>query len=162
MVVFEDSAALIGLVVAFVGTFLSVKLKLPVLDGIASLVIGLVLATTATLLARETKGLLIGERADPAIIASITRIAAEMGGVAHANGIITVHLAPEQVVVALSLEFDDLLRTPEIEAKVHELERRVRAAHHVVVAVFVKPQSLAGYEETFAQRSGRWVSPPHS
>ena len=159
MVLFEDSAALIGLGVAFVGTFLSVKLKLPVLDGVASLVVGLVLAVTATLLARETKGLLIGERADLAIVESITQIAEEMDGVAHANGIITVHLAPEQVVVALSLEFDDTLRTPEIEAKVRELERRVRAAHHTVIAVFIKPQSVAGYEETIEQRAGRQGSP---
>jgi cation diffusion facilitator family transporter len=152
MVLFEDSAALIGIVVAFVGTFLSVQLKLPVLDGIASLVIGLVLTVTATVLARETKGLLIGERADQSIIDSISRIAEEMDGVAHANGILTVHLAPQQIVVALSLELDDALKTPEIEAKVRELEKRVRAAHPAVVALFVKPQSAAGYKESVAQR----------
>jgi len=152
MVLFEDSAALIGLVVAFIGSFLSVQMKLPVLDGVASLVIGLVLAATATLLARETKGLLIGERADQTIIDSIKRIAEEMDGVAHANGILTVHLAPRQIVVAMSLEFDDALQTPEIESKVRELERRVRAAHRAVIAVFVKPQSAAGFRETLEQR----------
>ena len=155
MVLFEDSAALIGLLVAFVGSFLSVKLKLPVLDGVASLVIGLVLATTATVLARETKGLLIGEGADQSIVDSITRIAEKMDGVAHANGILTVHLAPQQIVVALSLEFDDALQTPDIETKVRELERRVCESHRDVIAVFVKPQSEAGYKETVERRARR-------
>jgi cation diffusion facilitator family transporter len=159
MVLFEDSAALLGLLVAFAGSFLSVQLNLPVLDGIASLVIGLVLGVTATVLARETKGLLIGERADEGIIASIKQLAEDMDGIAHANGIITVHLAPQQIVVALSLEFDDALRTPEIEAKVGELEQRVCAAHPAVVALFVKPQSAAGYKESFEQRVGRFDHP---
>ena len=95
MVLFEDSAALLGLVIAFAGAYLSDQLNFPVLDGIASLLISLVLATTAAFLARETKGLLIGEGADPQIVASILQIANEMEGVDHANGIITVHLFAE-------------------------------------------------------------------
>jgi cation diffusion facilitator family transporter len=154
MVLLEDSAALVGLGVALVGSFLSVQLKLPVLDGVASLVIGLLLAATATVLARETKGLLLGEPADPAIVDAIVRIAEEMDGVAHANGILTVHLAPRQIIAALSLEFDDELRTPELEAKVRDLEHRVCTAHRDVLAVFVKPQSAAGYRETLARRAG--------
>lgn len=104
MVLFEDSAALIGLIFAFAGTYFSVQLDLPVLDGVASILISAVLAVTAALLARETKGLLIGEAADQPIVESIMHIAEIMEGVAHANGVITVHLAPEQIVVALSLE----------------------------------------------------------
>jgi cation diffusion facilitator family transporter len=148
MVLFEDSAALIGLVIAFAGTYFSITLSLPALDGIASILIGLVLATTATLLARETKGLLIGERADQRIVDEITGLAEEIEGVAHANDILTVHLAPRQIVVALSLEFDDELRTPEIEAKVGELERCIRRLHPEVVALFVKPQSRSGFKDT--------------
>jgi cation diffusion facilitator family transporter len=158
MVLFEDSASLIGLTIAFAGTFFSVQLDLPILDGVASILIGLVLAATAGLLARETKGLLIGEAADQAIVDSIIHIAEEMEGVAHANGIITVHLGPEQIVVALSLEFADELRTPEIEVKVIELERRVRHLHPAVIAVFVKPQSSSGYKDALAQRFGKSCS----
>jgi len=154
MVLFEDSAALIGLLVAFVGTYLSVSLNLPVLDGVASILIGFVLAVTAILLARETKGLLIGERANQSIVDAITRLAEEMEGIAHANGILTVHLAPQQIVAALSLEFADELRTPEIEVKVRELERRVCRLHPEVVALFVKPQSLSGFKEAIADRFG--------
>jgi cation diffusion facilitator family transporter len=159
MVLFEDSAALIGILVAFLGTFLSVQLKLPVLDGVASMVIGLVLAATATLLVRETKGLLIGERADPSIVDSITRIAEEMDGVAHAHAILTVHLAPRQIVVALSLEFDDELRTPQIEAKVLEIEQRICGLRLGVVAIFVKPQSAAGFKASVERQAAPLDTP---
>ena len=130
------------------------SLNLPVLDGVASILIGFVLGVTATLLARETKGLLIGERADRSIVDAITRHAEEIEGIAHANGILTVHLAPQQIVVALSLEFADELRTPEIEAKVSELERRMCQLHPKVVALFVKPQSPSGFKEAIAARFG--------
>jgi cation diffusion facilitator family transporter len=154
MVLFEDSAALVGLLIAFAGIFLSVTLNLPVLDGVGSILIGLVLAATASLLARETKSLLIGERADQGIIDSIIRLAEQIHGVAHANGIMTVHLAAQQIVIALSLEFSDELRTPEIEARVTELEQRVRQLYPEVVALFVKLQSAAGFKETIGRRFG--------
>jgi cation diffusion facilitator family transporter len=158
MVLFEDSAALLGLLIALVGTIASVQLELPLLDGIASIVIGLVLATTAALLARETKGLLIGEAADPLIVNSVMRAANEMEGVDHANGILTVHLAPEQILVALSLEFADELKTPDIEAKIVELERRVRLSHPEVIALFVKPQSPGGFIDAHERRYGTPLS----
>ncbi|HEY2736053.1 MAG TPA: cation diffusion facilitator family transporter [Polyangiales bacterium] len=152
IVLFEDSAALIGLAIAFLGIFLSQLLKQPVFDGIASILIGLVLAITATLLARETKGLLIGERADQSIVDSILRLTAEMDGVAHANEVLTIHLAPDQIMVALSIEFADELRTSDIEARVVDLEREVREAHPAVVALFVKPQTCGHWREVSARR----------
>ena len=166
MVLFEDSAALIGLIVAFAGTYFSVRLGLPVLDGVASIMIGLVLAATAVLLAKETKGLLIGESADRIIVDSIMRLASDMDGVDHANGILTIHLAPQQIAVALSLEFADELKTSDIEVRVTELERRLRHAHPTVIALFVKPQSPSGYRDAVARRHGKpdeqrpsWTSP---
>ncbi len=156
-VLFEDSAALLGLLIAFTGIYLSVRLQLPVLDGISSILIGLILATTAFLLARETKSLLIGEPANQGIVKSIMRIAETMDGVAHANGVLTLHLAPRQIVIALSLEFADELQTPELEVKVIELEQRVRKSHPEVVAIFVKPQSRTGYEETIKRRFGEVI-----
>jgi len=155
MVLFEDSAALAGILVAFIGIYLSVRLDLPVLDGVGSILIGLILGVTAWLLAKETKSLLIGERADPAIVASIMHVAGQIDGVTHANGVLTMHLAPQEILVALSLEFADELRTPDIEAKVIELERCVRLSHPEVVAVFVKPQSPEGFREMAARRFGK-------
>ena len=148
-VLFEDSAALIGIAIAAAGTFLATQANLPVFDGIASVLIGLVLAATASFLARESKGLLIGERADKAIVDSITQLARDKEGVCHANDVLTVHLAPRQIVVALNLEFADEMNTPQIEAAVLELERSVRQQHPEVTAVFVKPQSA----RTFAKAS---------
>ena len=154
IVLFEDSAALIGLLIAFAGIYLSVRFNAPVLDGAASILIGVVLAVTAALLARETKGLLIGERADQRIHDSLLRIAGGMEGVAHVNGVLTIHLAPQQILVGLSLEFADELRTPEIEARVVELERLVRLMHPAVIALFVKPQSAGGFVDTAERRHG--------
>jgi cation diffusion facilitator family transporter len=147
IVLLEDSAALIGLLIAFVGIYLSIALQLPALDAVASILIGLVLTLTALVLARETKGLLIGERAHQSTLDSILKIAEEIAGVVHANGALTVHLAPQQILVALSVEFEDDLRAPDIEACVIELERRVREAHPAIVALFIKPQTSHHFEE---------------
>ncbi len=147
MVLFEDSAALVGIVLAAGGTYASASLGLPVLDGVASIAIGVVLAVVAVLLARESKSLLIGERADRALSDSILRVAGEVPSVARANGLITVQLAPDQVLAALSLEFADDLCTPAIEQAVTETERRVKAAHPEVVSLFVKPQTQGSYQD---------------
>ncbi len=147
IVLFEDSAAMIGIAVAAASIFASVALDLPVLDGVGSVLIGLVLAGTAVLLARETKGLLIGERADDMIIADVHRLALEQPGVIAVNGILSTQLGPNQIVVTLSLEFEDALLTPAIEDAVNGIETRVRDTHKQVTALFVKPQTRAGYEK---------------
>ena len=107
------------------------------------------------LLARETKSLLIGERADQSIVDSILQLARTIDGVVHANGVLTVHLGPAQIVAALSLEFADDLRAPEIESKVAELEHRIHVKHPAVIALFVKPQSPEGYKQTIERRFGK-------
>jgi cation diffusion facilitator family transporter len=141
LVLFEDSAALVGIVIALAGTLSAHLLAMPVLDGAASLGIGVVLAATAIFLARESKALLIGEGARGRTDRSIREIAARQEGVEQVNDLVTVHLAPQQVVAAMSLEFADPLTTPEIESTVQAIETKIREAHPEVVAVFVKPQS---------------------
>jgi cation diffusion facilitator family transporter len=152
MVLFEDSAALIGILIAAAGTFASSSLDAPVYDGVASIAIGVVLAATAVLLARESKSLLIGEQADARLNQSLLRLAAAQPGVVHANGVITVQLAPDQVVVNLSLEFADELRAPDIERVVLEIEKSVCSTHAEVVAVFIKPQTPQTYREAVKRR----------
>lgn len=141
VVLFEDTAALIGLGIALIGNVASYELGRPELDGVASLGISLVLAVTAIVLARESKELLIGEPAGARVINSILKIAREQDGVERVNGLITVQLAPDEIVVALSVEFNDRLTTPEIEQRIAELEKKLRAAHPEIVTVFIKPQS---------------------
>ena len=97
---------------------------------------------------------MIGERADASIAASIEALADSEPGVSGANGVFTVHLAPDQIVAALSLEFADELRTPQIEASVVRLEQRVRKKHPQVVALFVKPQTQGRFEHDRLARFG--------
>jgi cation diffusion facilitator family transporter len=155
MVLFEDTAALLGIVLAALGTFASSSLDMPVMDGVGSILIGLVLAGVAMLLARESKSLLIGEPADTELVDSIMRDAASVRGVVHANGALTSHLSPDDIVVSLSLEFEDRLRVPEIEEAVLEIERVVREKHPQVVSLFVKPQTPRVFKAALNERYER-------
>jgi len=140
-VLFEDSAALIGLAMAFLGILAAQLLGEPVFDGVASIAIGLLLALTAIFLARETKSLLIGEPASARLQKSVLELVAKDPAIQRANGVLTVHLAPDQIVVALSAEFKDQMRTPEIEASVERIEASLAAAHPEIRALFIKPQT---------------------
>jgi cation diffusion facilitator family transporter len=142
IVVFEDSAAVLGILVAAAGTTATILTGNSRWDGIASLVIAAILAAVAALLGRESKALLIGERADPVLSDAIMRIAAGLPGVCKANSIATVQLAPNSVTAMLSLDFFDYMRAPDIERTVLELEAQIRRAHPEVSAIFVKPQSV--------------------
>jgi len=148
-VLFEDSAALIGLVIAFLGIAGAQAFSMPQLDGIASLGIGMVLALSSMLLARETKQLLIGEPAHPHVRASILKIAAADDGIRNANGVITVQLGPQQIVAALSAEFEDALDTGEIEHCVNRIEDAIKSKHPDIAVLFVKPQT----RETWLRRN---------
>jgi cation diffusion facilitator family transporter len=142
IVVFEDSAAVLGILVAAAGTTAAIMTGDSRWDGVASLAIAVILSGVAALLARESKALLIGERADPALSDAIISIASKMKGVCSANSIVTVQLAPNNVVATLSLDFFDTMTAPEIERTVVDLERQIRTAHPEVSALFIKPQSV--------------------
>jgi divalent metal cation (Fe/Co/Zn/Cd) transporter len=155
MVLFEDTAALMGIAIAAFGNFAAETWHLPAFDGVASILIGTVLGFAAAVLARENKALLIGERASAELTASILSLAADDGSIDGANNAFAVHLAPEEVIVALSLEFADELKTTEIEAAVIRLEEKIRAKHPQVISVFVKPQTRKTFETMRAKRFGR-------
>jgi cation diffusion facilitator family transporter len=140
-VLLEDSAALLGLLVALVGLIGAQLLAQPMLDGVASIGIAGVLAMSAMLLARETKGLLIGEPAHPAVSDAILAIAAGDAGVRCANGVLTVQMGPSQVVATLSAEFEDALTTPQIEACINRIEKQAKVTHPEIVSLFIKPQT---------------------
>lgn len=140
-VLFEDSAALLGLLVALAGMALAQWTGRPEFDGAASLGIGLLLAIAAILLARETKGLLIGEPAHPQVGADLLRIAAADAQVRCANGVITVQVGPNQVIATLSAEFQDDATAPQIEACVLRIEQAMHQLHPEVVSLAIKPQT---------------------
>ena len=147
MVLLEDSAALVGIAIVAVATFAADRFSLPELDGVASLLIGLLLCATASVIARECKALLIGEQANPSVAASIKEITDGEPDVASVNDVVTFQLGPEHIVVALSLEFADRLRTRDIERLVADIERKVCARHPEVVTLFVKPQTPAAFAD---------------
>jgi cation diffusion facilitator family transporter len=142
-VLFEDTAALVGVLVALTGVVGAQILAWPQLDGIASLGIGVVLAVSSILLARETKALLIGEPARPHVRESILRIACADPAIRNANGVITSQMGPRQIVAALSAEFEDHLTTGEIETCVNRIEDAIKSEHPDIVVLFVKPQTPA-------------------
>ena len=150
IVLFEDSASLIGLMIAAVGISCALLFHDPRFDGLASIGIGLVLAVSSFLLARQTKGLLIGEAALPRVRDAILRIATEDADVHQANGVLTVQMGPNQVLAALSAEFHDGLSTQQIEQCVGRIEAAIKAANLGVAVLFVKPQTA----ETWRRRVG--------
>lgn len=147
-VLLEDSAALLGLLIAFIGVAAAQAFDDPRFDGAASIGIALVLAISSILLARESKGLLIGESAHPHVRKGILDIANADPGIRQANGVLTVQMGPHQVVAALSAEFEDALTTPQIEACIKRIETAAKHAHGEITALFIKPQTA----ETWAAR----------
>jgi divalent metal cation (Fe/Co/Zn/Cd) transporter len=151
---FEDTAALSGLLIAAAGIAAAHTLNAPRLDGVASIGIALVLLVSSLLLVRETKALLVGEAAHPHLRDAILRIAADDPGVHHANGVLAVQLGPNQVVAALSLQFREALSTKDIESCVTRIESSICRDFPEVVTLLVKPQST----EIWLRRSKRRVS----
>ncbi|TPN84110.1 cation transporter [Mesorhizobium sp. CU2] len=146
-VLFEDSAALLGLIVAFAGILAAELLEMPKLDGVASIGIAVILGATAIFLARESKGLLIGEPASPDVQEKMLAVAQKDPAVQRANGVLTVHLGPQEIVAGLSIEFEDHLTAPEIEACVERLEARFKKEMPEVTRLFVKPQTAGTWEQ---------------
>ena len=140
IVLFEDSAALAGLVVAGLGVWASHAWNDARIDGAASIAIGLILAVVATLLAREAKGLLIGERADPGVIACVRAILDREPRIVHINHVRTIHTAPERVFVAISADFDDTLTMGEGERLIERIERELKAAMPTLSSIYIRPE----------------------
>jgi len=143
VVLFEDSAAMLGLLIALAGVGLTQLTGDPTYDAAASIGIGVVLAVTAAWLASETKGLLIGERARPDVVEDIRRICRDLDKVVRVNEVLTMHMGPEYVLATLSLEFADALTITELERTIEDLNQRIRKAHPDVKKVFIEAESVA-------------------
>lgn len=145
-VLFEDSAALLGLVTAFVGIFLSSVTGNPIWDGIASVIIGVILAGVATWLAYECKGLLIGESARGETVEGIRALASAEDSIVAVQRLMTLHMGPGRILVNLSVDFDDARSAGELEAAVSRLERDVKHAYPNVRWVFVEARGWREHE----------------
>jgi cation diffusion facilitator family transporter len=140
-VLFEDSAAIAGLLVAFAGVALYQATGNAMFDTGASIVIGLILGATAAWLAFETKGLLIGESANREVVAEIRRLAERYPEVERVNEVLTMHMGPEYILANISLDIAcDVPRT-RAHAIMDELDARIKAADRRVKRVFIESQN---------------------
>jgi cation diffusion facilitator family transporter len=140
VVLFEDSAAMLGLVAAFIGVLLTDVTGILYFDGAASIVIGLILGATAMWLAYETKGLLIGEAAKPEVVKQIRDIVASFPEVKYVNEVLTMHMGPEYILVNLSVDFVDTATADHIEDIIATMDRRLKQQLPKVKRVFVEAE----------------------
>ncbi len=140
VVLFEDSAAMLGLVVAFLGVFLTQVTHIALFDGLASVIIGFILAGTAIWLAIETKGLLIGEAAEPEVIQGIRNMAKAYPDILHVNEVLTMHMGPEFILVNLSVNFSDANVSDDIENIISKLDKQIKSEFPQVKRVFVEAE----------------------
>ena len=141
IVLFEDTAALLGLVVAFLGIWLGQLTGIVMFDGIATVIIGLILGATAVWLAYETKGLLIGESANQEVVESIRRMAGKISEIEHVNEILTMHMGPNFILVNLSVDFKDGVSSEKAENTVANLDQAIKNAHPRVKRIFIELES---------------------
>ncbi len=147
VVLFEDSAAMLGLLVAFAGVSMSQITGLGVFDGMASIIIGMILGGTAIWLAYETKGLLIGESANPQVVAGIRKIVSSSPEVLYVNEVLTMHMGPDFILLNLGVEFADEARAPDLEEAVRRIEGSIKDAYPEVKRIFIEAEDRRGNNE---------------
>ena len=140
IVLFEDSAALIGLAIAGAGVWASHRFGDPRIDGVASMLIGLVLALVAILLAREAKGLIIGESADPGLTQQLRQAIEQRPEITAVNHVRTLHTAPDSVFVAVSADFVDDISMGEGEKLIEQMEQELRAISPKLSSIYIRPE----------------------
>ena len=146
IVLLENGAAMAGIIAAAGGVFLSQLTGNPFFDGAASIVIGVILGFTALLLARESKGLLIGEAANPELVEGLRQLVTGKPGVVGVGHVMTVHSAPDQITVMINVDFQDDLRAGAVERMVDDTEREARERWPQVRRLFIRPMQNAAAE----------------
>ena len=141
VVVFEDSAAVVGLVIAGAGLVLADVTGWAQWDGIASIMIALLLAAVAWFLAFEMKALLVGEAATRHERSLIRGATLAVPGVRSIGRLLTMQLAPDQILVNMDVELDDGLSTNEVEAMIDRIESDIRDAVPTATRIFVEPDA---------------------
>ena len=140
VVLFEDSAAMLGIMAAFAGVYLSHQTGNPLFDGLASVVIGIILGGTAIWLAYETKGLLIGESANREIVHGIRILSSSYPEVDTVNEVLTLHMGPDYVLVNISLDLVDTVPAGEVEIVLEQIRRTIKEEYPIVKRVFAEPR----------------------
>jgi len=142
-VLLEDSAALLGLVFAFLGIFLGTQLGLPQLDGVASVLIGLLLCGVAVLMVYESKGLLIGEGLDHESLKSIRELVEGDEAVEWVGHLHTMYLGAHEVLLTIELRFRNHISALEVRQGVRRLQKNIQSQHPDVRRIFFSSESLS-------------------
>lgn len=142
-VLFEDAAALLGLCVAFIGIYLSHHYNNPYLDGVASVLIGVILATVALTLAYESKSLLVGEGADAKTLEDIRRLAEADAGVKKVMNPLTMHFGPGTILLTVDIEFHQTLSALEVEEAVDRLEKNIHARYPDIKHIYIEAGAVS-------------------
>lgn len=141
VVLFEDSAAMLGLLVAFLGLVLAQITGNPAFDGYASIIIGCILGGTAIWLAYETKSLLIGEGANSQVVSEIRDTIGSYSEVEHVNEILTMHMGPDFILVNLSVDFVNHCTADKIESTIADMDRQLKQSNPRIQRVFVEAEA---------------------
>jgi divalent metal cation (Fe/Co/Zn/Cd) transporter len=142
IVLFEDTAALIGLVVAVSGISIAYYAEIPVIDAVTSIIIGIILLAVALFLARETKELLIGESATKEAREKMRETVLGVPGIEKCGRLMTMHLGPDDILVNLEVDFHDGLSTNELEAVIDRIEASIKKAVPAVKKIFIEADSI--------------------
>ena len=148
-VLFEDSAALLGLIFAFIGIFLAHYFNAPFLDGAASVLIGVLLASVAVFLAYESKGLLVGEGADVETLENIKKLTEAEAGVLKVINPLTMHFGPHTILLTVDIEFDKKLSAAEVEQTIDRIEKSIRQKYPDIKHIYIEAGAVsAGNRKT--------------
>lgn len=147
-VLLEDSAALLGLVIAALGIFLSQSFKQPYFDGGASIVIGILLCGIATVMVYESRGLLIGEGVDHKTLQELRAIVTGDNDVAHVQHLHTIYQGPRTVLLVIELRFHDSISAVDIRKAVRRLEDKIQERYPEIKYVFFGAEAITSKRES--------------
>ncbi|MEJ2549762.1 MAG: cation diffusion facilitator family transporter [Anaerolineales bacterium] len=142
LVLFEDTAALAGLLVAFLGIFIGQQLSLPALDAVASLIIAVILMTMAGILAYESRELLLGEAADPEIVSSIRQIVSGDDAILDVHRPMTMHLGPDDVLLNMKLTFREDLTSGQIARAIDRIESKIGSRYPRIKRIYLEAETF--------------------
>lgn len=138
----EDTAALIGLGIAFLGIFLSHLLNRPSLDALASVLIGVVLLLAAVALGFETGGLLVGEGVDQKTLYALRQLIEHHPSVQSVGKVLTMQLSPEEVLLVADVSFTSQLGADQLAAAVGEIERTVQIRYPSIKRLYFEAEQF--------------------
>ena len=141
VVLFEDTAAMLGLMVAFVGVALTDMTGILYFDGIASVLIGLILVGTAVWLAYETKGLLIGESANSSVVQGIRAVLQSYSEIEHVNEVLTMHMGPDYVLTNISVDFRNNETASKVESVISEIDKVIKMEFPQIKRIFIEAEA---------------------